>query len=51
MPTIVNFAPSPTRIPLDAHATAGYKQESLLEYLSGISASTKGLKLGLRDFA
>jgi len=38
VPTILNFAPFPISIPLDAHATAGYKQESLLEYPSGITA-------------
>ena len=40
--TILNFAPSPTKIPLDVHATMGYKQGSLLERPSGITSSAKG---------
>jgi len=42
VPTILNFAPSPIKIPLDVHATAGYKQGSLLERPRGITASAKG---------
>src|SRR6218665_251778 len=46
--TILNFAPSPKQITFDAHVTAGYKQESLLEYLSGVTARTTLFERHLR---
>jgi len=41
VPSILNFASSPTKIPLDVHATTGYTQGCLLECPSGITASMK----------
>src|SRR6218665_139752 len=40
--TTYYFAPSPTKLPVDVHATTGYKQGSLLERPSGITSSAKG---------
>ena len=38
----------PYKNSLDVHATMGYKKISLLELLSGVTASTKGPELRLR---